>query len=538
MITVKKETADKLIFRYTDKIFGFALDKLHSIDGARELASDITCEVYGSFLKANEIANIDGYVYRIAKNVYSQYVEKQRTGRRCVSIDEISIVPEVPDSGDEEMHRILRQEIGFLSERQRLVIYMHYYGKKTAAEIAEDLNISQGTVKWHLSDARNRLKEGINMNINEQGLDIAPIIFTQMGHDGSPGQTGDTSNMFDSRLKMNIAWACYHQPKTLSEIARAIGVPNVYIADDLAKLVEYAYIDKLDNTKDPKYRTNMMLYDSRQELDYGDIFEQAAQLLCEKYFPDIFKNFESDPKHWGLCCDGGDVNYLKYDLVMLALLPLQMFDDSRRDDVRIKRPDGGCFAAFATVSDEAHAKNDTPYPYWACGYMTRSSEEFEAVSIDCRYADRQGGWADNLNSDWEYLVKFIKKGKDKLSPEEYKRLCDKGYLYEDRVMPTVLKAELKEGEQIYSAWERLAREKITVPEEIKVFAKHMDEVIIKEDLKHHPKHMRQAVISRSMNELAEADMLPRVIEKLLERGELKPLTDIQKKTVFSILIRS
>ena len=66
---MEKTMADKLIFQYMNKIFGFALDKLRNIDQARELASDITCEVYGSFLKADNIANIDGYVYRIARNV-------------------------------------------------------------------------------------------------------------------------------------------------------------------------------------------------------------------------------------------------------------------------------------------------------------------------------------------------------------------------------------------------------------------------------------------------------------------------------------
>ena len=37
------------------------------------------------------------------------------------------------------------------------------------------------------------------------------------------------------------------------------------------------------------------------------------------------------------------------------------------------------------------------------------------------------------------------------------------------------------------------------------------------------------------NILGAMIMLPRVIEKLLENGQLMPLTDIQKKNVFSVL---
>ena len=52
---MEKHIADKLIFEYKDKVFGFALDKLHSIDQAQELASDIIFEVYRSFLRRDDI---------------------------------------------------------------------------------------------------------------------------------------------------------------------------------------------------------------------------------------------------------------------------------------------------------------------------------------------------------------------------------------------------------------------------------------------------------------------------------------------------
>ena len=541
---MKKAIADKLIFQYMNKIFGFALNKLRNIDQARELASDITCEVYGSFLKADNIANIDGYVYRIARNVCSRYIGNLQNGRRFISIDEMIPAPETDDD-DPEMQEILRREIGFLSERQRLVIYMHYYNKFSVAEISDRLNISQGTVKWHLSDARIKLKEGINMNFNEQNTDINPIIFTDMGHSGGAGPMGDTQDMFDSRLKMNIAWACYHEPKTLPEIARAVGVPQVYIADVLSKLVEYAYIDKLDNTKDPKYRTNMYLTDNRKRFDYG-IYDKAAEFLCEKYFPEIFSNFENDPEHWGLTCDGNDLNFLKYNVVMLALSPLQMFENDW-DKLLVKRPDGGSFIATAVVNDDISIKDQKENIYWACGFMTRTwdnSDEIddendkisvESVSVDCRYSDRNGGWRDNPGEDWASLAKFMKFGKEKISPEEYKRLCDKGYVFEDRVQPATVKITLSKDEDIFDSWCRFAREKITVSDEVKKFAKHIDDVIFEEDKKHFPKHMHEVVKAMSMNNLGAGFMIPRIVEKLLESGELKPLTDIQKKSVFSIL---
>jgi len=70
---MEKQQADKLIVEYLPKIYGFAMKKSFSFDEAEELSSDIVTEVYLSFLSANEILNIDGYVWRISEHVYSKF---------------------------------------------------------------------------------------------------------------------------------------------------------------------------------------------------------------------------------------------------------------------------------------------------------------------------------------------------------------------------------------------------------------------------------------------------------------------------------
>ena len=43
---MNKQDADKYIFEYLDKIFGFSLDKMKNIEQAQELASNIVYQVY------------------------------------------------------------------------------------------------------------------------------------------------------------------------------------------------------------------------------------------------------------------------------------------------------------------------------------------------------------------------------------------------------------------------------------------------------------------------------------------------------------
>ena len=72
-----KKQADNIITGYIEKIFGFAISKTTDVDKAEELASRITLDVYISLLKADNVYNIDGYIYRIAHNVYARFVNEE-----------------------------------------------------------------------------------------------------------------------------------------------------------------------------------------------------------------------------------------------------------------------------------------------------------------------------------------------------------------------------------------------------------------------------------------------------------------------------
>ncbi len=561
-----KQTADKKIYEYRDRIFGFAMDSMRNVDQARELASDVICEVYRSFLRSDNIANLDGYVYRIARNIRARHIRALVESRSFEDIDN-AVIPYYDKHGDEDEETLeaLRREIGFLSDRQRQIVYMHYYAELSVAEIAKRLNISAGTVKWHLSDARTKLKEGITMTINEQNIGLNPIKFTDMGHCGNPGSTGDTMDMFDTRLKQNIAFSCYWQPKTLEEIARELGVPQVYVADSLEKLVDYAYIDKLDNSKNPKYRTNMLITDKSrwgnmtlqspcqkrgtdavQQSTGGStnaLMDKAADYLCENYFPEVFRKFEDDPEHWGFSCADGDLNFIKYNLILACIRGFEDIEIVDWDKFSVKRPDGGDFIAFATVDDDTK-KPSGEFPYWAIGFMNRGStartkngdREFYAVSLDCRFADRKGDWRDNLLSDWASLVKFINDGKDALTPDEYKRLRDKGYVYGDKAQPVIFRARLAENEQLCGSMFRFLQKKLPMSEELRDFTRNLDKEFFALMNNAYPEHMLPAARAiYCTNRISASELVPRCVEKLFETGELKPLTDIQRKSAFSIL---
>lgn len=535
-----KEQADRLIVQYEKKIFGFALEKMQEISKAEELAADIVCEVYISLLKKDDIVNIDGYVYRIARNVYANHVRRLVEGR---SFEDISgVILPYYDKGFEELENAetieqLRKEISYLSERQRTIIYLHYYEKQSVAEIAKKLKLSQGTVKWHLSDARTTLKEELMMERVEDALAVNPICFNGMGHNGYAGSKGDTKDMLDTQLKQNIAYACYYTPLTVEEIARKLGVPVTYVADEIQVLYEYGYLDKLDNSKNPKYRTNMMICDARLFDDTeSKLKKEAASFLCDNFYPQIFADFDAAEDNWGFTCDCNDKNFMKYTLVMLCTHFAIPREDADFERYRVKRPDGGCFIAHATI--EKPYKEGAHNLYWYCGYMGSVVEDrLQKLQIDCRFADRFGGWRDDWPSDWEHLDAFIRGGckAEAISPEGYKRLCDKGYIFEDRLQ--VMAYRMGQDAQVgcHQALENIIREKVQVPEAVLAYSKELDEKIFAYTKDMYPEHMQPVQKLYCTNTLSDGMVVPYVLEALLERGTLQPLTDLQKKSVLTVI---
>ena len=158
-----KKQADKIITGYIKKIFGFSVSKTMDVDKAEELASRITLDVYISLLKADTVNNIDGYIYRIAYNVYARFVNEEARDRH-ISFNDMELPCENDFTGgiekDETFIR-LRSEIARLSNIRREIVVMHYFQKLGLNEVAQKLNMPQGTVKWHLHDAKKQIKDGI-----------------------------------------------------------------------------------------------------------------------------------------------------------------------------------------------------------------------------------------------------------------------------------------------------------------------------------------------------------------------------------------
>ena len=289
---MEKQKVDKIITDYLQKIYGFAIKKSYSYDEAEELCSQIIEQAYTSMLKSDEIVNIEGYIWRISQHTYAKYVSSRKK-QEGISIDGLQI-PYYDkyffENDKNEELELLRREVAFLAKKRRQVIYEFYYKNKSIAFIAKKLNISEGTVKWHLNKARNELKEGFSMERKIGKLGLNPITALSYGHSGNPGSNDGPESYIGDKLNLNIVYSVYDSPKTLNEIAQELGMTPVYIEDRVNFLEENGFLIKTSKNQYTTYvRFTPKTYSLELNENKSKIQLKIAQKLVDEYVPIIRK---------------------------------------------------------------------------------------------------------------------------------------------------------------------------------------------------------------------------------------------------------
>lgn len=361
-------------------------------------------------------------------------------------------------------------------------------------------------------------------------LGAAPIHFCNMGHGGHSGSKGDTAYFLAKIITQNIAYAAYHQPRTINEIAEELGINPIFVADEITVLEEYGFMDKLKNGK---YRTNIRIYEPNETSYkiYKEIEPKYAKLFAEKFFAPVLQALTQIPD-W-LHVPDNDINLLKWSMVCFLAHKLGTADISD-NKFSVKRPDGGDYIAFATVDvkPDWDMSDSEPYIYGYCGDMWRDrcNEEvwWKSFQFNSHWTDRAGYWMDNLTEDYDKIYFWLN---DQLpetasNAESYARLLDKGYLIKEngsyKCNLIICDSEHKWNELIPDA-----------PEEITELSRKYAAEALKAELYGQPEHMHELI--KYLNQNCACSLHTRIMKVLLDMGVLKAPTEIRSKGLCTIM---
>lgn len=175
---------------YPEKLFYYCLRKTGDVREAEDLASDISLSVIQELSRGVVPQSFSAWVWKIAGNRYARWADKRRKLRENTAELDVSEydLPDCDSAVDSDMIlreqiSLMRRELAFISSDYREIVVRYYIENKRVADIAESLDIPEGTVMSKLFRARKILREGMNMAREFGKMSYAPenLFFTMNG---------------------------------------------------------------------------------------------------------------------------------------------------------------------------------------------------------------------------------------------------------------------------------------------------------------------------------------------------------------------
>ena len=160
-----RKTFSKIYDQYIGKIYRFVFLKVNSQEIAQDLTSETFLRGWESFKNGNKIENPQAFLYRIARNLVTDY-HREKGRRQVVSAEYVSIVD--PNPGLEEKSLLksdidnIKMALASLKEEYQDVVIWHYLDDLPVREVAKMMGRTEEATRVLLSRALKSLKNELN----------------------------------------------------------------------------------------------------------------------------------------------------------------------------------------------------------------------------------------------------------------------------------------------------------------------------------------------------------------------------------------
>ena len=153
-----KPAFDEIIRLCVPDMFRVAMSILNNKDDADDAVCETVVKAYENLHKLNECKFFRTWIIRILINQANAIYNNRNKVVYLYDVPNESQYEDVYELGEDE----LSAAVSGLSLEFRTVIALYYFQDMRIKEIASVLQIPQGTVKWRLSKAKEKLKEKLS----------------------------------------------------------------------------------------------------------------------------------------------------------------------------------------------------------------------------------------------------------------------------------------------------------------------------------------------------------------------------------------
>ncbi|MCW3120831.1 MAG: hypothetical protein JWQ38_323 [Flavipsychrobacter sp.] len=167
-IAHSRSAQKKLYDKYSPEAYGVIKRVMYNNEPvAKEILNDAFFKIFKDINQYSFQGAFEGWVRRIVVNTIADHLRKPV--KHDLPHKELQPEDAYIDSGPVEnlSHKELLTIVNTLPDAQREVFSLFVFENYSHKEISQLLNINQNNCRWHLNDARRRLKEKINSLINK-----------------------------------------------------------------------------------------------------------------------------------------------------------------------------------------------------------------------------------------------------------------------------------------------------------------------------------------------------------------------------------
>ena len=429
MAFVRKEEAERILEGYLKPVLGFALKRCKSSEDAEDLSQEIILKAYRALLARDDVEDTGKFIWTVAHNALCNYYRsapKNVIGIPVENLEELLACPETEEENEEAVKR-LRLEIAYLTAQQREIVVAYYFDNKKQEQIARELGISAGTVKWHLFEAKKELKKGMEKMREASSLKFNPIRFSLIGINGSTG-TKSVDEFFRSVLSQNICYAVRNEWKTVNGIADDLGVSPVFVEGEVQFLEEYGFLEKQKN----RYRVNFLLEERTTALlkAEDEAYRAAAMLYADALFTTLTESgiLEDQDIESGY---KADKNYLMWTLLPYAAANSRVKPKNTISfrEVATIRPDGSENIFHASVGEPVTPEGYVEMRNW-CGPMWNANGKYTLWQVGSDWSDfyKHHEFMTYPDESMRIIALYERAQRETLSRDEYAWLAERGVI--------------------------------------------------------------------------------------------------------------
>jgi RNA polymerase sigma factor (sigma-70 family) len=167
----------QLVERHWKKVLQHALSFVKSYPVAEELTQDVFIQIWEKRKKLSEVNSFDNYLFIVSRNLIISHIRKKLIETDSLKGEKLQELFFKPDEQYEfqELVEIINVGAALLPEPRRSVFLLSRIEGRDVDYISKELGIATRTVRWHLVQALNFLRNYLHKYYNVNLLTLISL---------------------------------------------------------------------------------------------------------------------------------------------------------------------------------------------------------------------------------------------------------------------------------------------------------------------------------------------------------------------------